>query len=164
MITAGFGIVMALTLRPTDGGLAARPVAPTVAPEVVTEPAPTRDVATLLTRLNDVRRTHGLAALVLDPRLCAIAQRHGLDMVSRQYFAHISPEGVSPFGRMSQAHYRFGYAGENLALDRDSEAIHRSLLASPEHRENMVEPHYVHVGIATVASASGEIVVEDFSD
>jgi len=128
-----------------------------------TDPA-SRDVATLLTGLNAVRRAQGLLPLVLDARLCAIAEHHGVDMATRRYFAHDSPEGVSPFGRMSGAHYRFGYAGENLALERDAAAAHRALAASPGHRENMLEPHFVHVGIAAVAARDGKIVVEDFSD
>ncbi|GAC1442259.1 MAG: hypothetical protein NVS2B8_07860 [Vulcanimicrobiaceae bacterium] len=164
MMIAGFGLVMALTLRPTDAALAARAAPqPTTASAATSKPA-SHDVATLLLRLNDARRARGLAALVLDPRLCAIAERHGLDMLSRKYFAHVNPEGATPFDRMSQAHYRFGYAGENLALDHDAEAVHRALLASPEHRDNIVEPHYMRVGIASMPGTDGTMVVEDFSD
>ncbi len=163
MITAGFGIIMALTLRPSGPASFVRP-AETRAVASASGDGANRDVSLLLRNLNDERRARGLAGLVLDARLCAIAERHVLDMISRRYFAHVSPEGVTPFARMSQANYRFGYAGENLALDRDAESAHRSLVASREHHDNMVEPHYARVGIAALPGSMGEIVVEDFSD
>lgn len=164
MLTAGFSTIIALTLRPSNAASSPRQPA---AHRSVASGGPaeaSHDVETLLQRLNEARKARGLAGLVLDPRLCAIAERHGLDMVSRHYFGHNDLEGRSPFGRMAQAHYPFGYAGENLALDRDVEAAHADLFASPEHRENMLEPHFVHVGIAAVPASDGEIVVEDFTD
>jgi uncharacterized protein YkwD len=66
--------------------------------------------------------------------------------------------------RPDGAHIPYGYAGENLALDRDVASAHRALLGSHEHRGNMLEAHYARVGIAAVGSADGEIFVEDFSD
>lgn len=124
----------------------------------------TTDVEAMLLALNAVRAEKGLRPLALDPRLCAIARSHGFDMATRGYFDHTSPEGVSPFGRLDRAHYAYGYAGENLALDRDVASAHRALLGSTEHRDNMLESHYLRVGIAAVASPSGEIFVEEFSD
>lgn len=124
----------------------------------------TTDIETMLVALNEVRAEKGLRPLALDPQLCAIAQSHGSDMALRGYFDHTSPEGVSPFGRLDRAHYTYGYAGENLALDRDATSAHRALLGSTEHRENMLESHYVRVGIAAIHSPAGEIFVEDFSD
>lgn len=123
-----------------------------------------RDVETMLGALNSVRVANGLSALVLDPTLCAIARSHGDDMAHRNYFDHTSPEGVSPFDRLARARYRYGYAGENLALDSDPISAERALFASAEHRNNMLEAHYLRVGIAAVPSPSGEIFVEDFSD
>jgi len=37
-------------------------------------------------------------------------------------------------------------------------------MKSAGHRENILEPHYQKVGIGAIASAKGEIFVEDFSD
>ena len=118
----------------------------------------------MLRALNAARVANGLRRLALDPRLCTIARSHAFDMVERGYFGHVSPDGVSPFDRMVRAHYRFGYAGENLALDRSARAAALALWQSSEHRNNILEPHYAKVGIAAVASTDGEIFVEDFSD
>jgi uncharacterized protein YkwD len=122
------------------------------------------DVRTMLAALNARRAASGLAPLQLEPRLCDIAYEHAADMVVRSYFDHYTPEGVSPFGRMDEAHYPYGYAGENLALDESAPAAELALWHSPEHRKNILESHYVKVGIAAVSTHDGEIIVEDFSD
>jgi uncharacterized protein YkwD len=135
-------------------------------PAGVTASVPDRDadVRTMLAALNARRAAKGLAPLQLEPRLCEIAYEHAADMVARSYFDHYTPEGVSPFGRMDEAHYPYGYAGENLALDESAPAAELALWHSPEHRKNILESHYAKVGIAAVRSHDGEIIVEDFSD
>lgn len=150
-------------------------VVPTVTPETafssttvaaisVDDRGTDRNVSKLLSALNAARVATGLRPLVLDSRLCAIARAHGLDMSHRGYFDHVSPEGATPFDRLDRAHFRYGYAGENLALDRDAEAAHRAFTASLPHRRNMLGEHYARVGIAAVESPSGTLFVEDFSD
>lgn len=131
---------------------------------VGTEARSTSGAAALLAELNQVRATQGLRPLVLDVRLCAVARAHGADMAARTYFEHDSPEGLTPFDRLARAHVRYGYAGENLALAPDLTSAGRLLLASPEHRRNVLEPHFTRVGIAAVDSPRGELLVEDFSD
>jgi len=123
-----------------------------------------RDVGTVFAFLNARRAAAGLPALVLDPRLCDIARSYARDMDERGYFGHTSPEGTSPWGRMDAAHYSYGYAAENLALETDARAADDDWWRSAEHRDNMLGPHYQRVGIATVASPGGELFVEDFSD
>lgn len=44
-------------------------------------------------------------ALLLDPRLCEAARNHALDMVTRSYFGHTSPEGVGPNERVKRSGY-----------------------------------------------------------
>lgn len=124
----------------------------------------TQDVNAMLEALNGRRASKGLAPLVLDPALSSIAYDHAADMVDRSYFDHYSPEGLSPFARMEKAHYAFGYAGENLALDQNSKSAELALWQSRDHRENILGAHYAKVGIAAVSGTEGEIFVEDFSD
>ena len=122
------------------------------------------DAAAMLMTINAERASRGLAPLAFDDRLCAIARSHAEDMVQRSYFGHSTPEGVSPFERMNRAHYRFSYAGENIALDQNVAAAGNALWQSSEHRSNILEPHFERVGIAAVNSTDGEIFVVDFSD
>jgi uncharacterized protein YkwD len=123
------------------------------------------DIDVLLRSMNAERLASGLRPLHLDRRLCELAYEHAADMKRRKYLSHSTPEGLSPFARMDALRIRYGYAGEILALDQDVRTIFWDFWNSPEHRANMLEPHYVHVGIASVeVPFEGVIVVEDFSD
>jgi uncharacterized protein YkwD len=118
----------------------------------------------LLATINAERRAKHERLLRLDARLCRIAFEHAAEMARNHYFDHFSLDGRSPFERMRAGNYRFGYAGENLALDVDARAASQALWNSSEHRSNLLEPHYAHVGIAAVPADGEIIVVEDFSD
>ncbi len=123
-----------------------------------------RDAEMLLRDLNLARASNGLTPLAMEPRLCELAREHALDMVTHRFFGHASSDGASPFERMHRAGYQYRAAGENLALDIDEPSAHALLWRSNEHRANMLEPQFAHVGIAAVETANGEIFVEDFSD
>jgi uncharacterized protein YkwD len=129
-----------------------------------TTSADSSGVETLVRQINAVRRKEHLRLLRLDARLCAIARSHAIDMLERNFVGHTNPDGLDAFARMARANYSFGYAGENLAVDESLDSVNADFFASPEHRENLLEPHYSRVGIGTVPSGEGEIVVEDFSD
>jgi len=122
------------------------------------------DAQAMLDVLNAERAGHGLEPLAFDPRLCAIARSHAVDMAVRSYFGHVTPEGAGPFDRLNRAHYRYGFAGENLALDTNVTSASSELWLSSEHRSNILQPRFARVGIAAVRAADGEIFVEDFSD
>jgi len=122
------------------------------------------DAARLAARLNAERVAARLPALAIDDRLCEIARAHALEMATRGYFGHASLDGASPFDRMSRANYRFGYAGENLVIDRDPDDADRALWQSSEHRDNTLQPHYARIGVGAVSTPGGEYFVADFSD
>jgi uncharacterized protein YkwD len=154
----GFSLIAMLRLTDVVAMTGAPP------PTVVSYHERAADAQVLLLDVNAHRLSLGLAPLRLDPQLCEIAREHALDMAGRSYFGHNSPEGESPFDRMDRAHYGYGYAGENLALDESVNAAAAALWHSPEHRENILEPHYAKLGVAAVLAPQGEIFVEDFSD
>ena len=146
----------------TAAGAVSDPGAPGPAAHAVADRA--ADVNLMLAALNHRRAAKGLGALQLDSRLCDVAYEHAADMAVRNYFDHNTPEGVTPFQRMTRANVPYGYAGENLALDQSTSAAELALWQSPEHRDNILQPHYAKVGIAAVTSTDGLIFVEDFSD
>ncbi len=122
------------------------------------------DAQALLRDLNAARAAAGLVPLSMEPRLCDLARAHALDMVAHRFFGHASSDGSTPFQRMRRAGYQYRAAGENLALDVNAHSAHEMLWRSNAHRANMLEPQFARVGIAAVATANGEIFVEDFSD
>jgi uncharacterized protein YkwD len=122
------------------------------------------DTTLLLRAVNAERRAARLGFLSLDLRLCAIAQHYANDMARRNYFGHVSPEGLDPFARMRRAGYRFRWAGENIGLNADAARTQDALFLDPPHRANILRPTFGHVGIGTSRWRGGTLVVEDFSD
>jgi uncharacterized protein YkwD len=122
------------------------------------------EVKLLLGSMNNARRAKHLHPLTLDRKLCGIARDHAVDMARRRYVGHTTPEGLDPFARMTASKYRFGYAGENLAVGVNARVVFANFWRSLEHRNNMLGRHYVRVGIASIYAPVGTIVVEDFSD
>ncbi len=69
-------------------------------------------------------------------------------MAQNGYFAHYSPDGVSPWHWFNQAGYAFVHAGENLAVHfSDSEEIVDAWMQSPSHRANIMNAQFSEIGI-----------------
>jgi uncharacterized protein YkwD len=122
-----------------------------LAPQVLTTPlrmqaAVVRSV--IVERTNENRTQHADGALRVSPVLQVAAQRKAEDMARKGYFAHMSPDGVTPWYWFGQAGYRFTHAGENLAVRyMDSEAIVRAWMNSPGHRANILNASFTETGI-----------------
>jgi hypothetical protein len=72
------------------------------------------------------------------------------DMASKGYFAHISPEGITPWQWFSDSGYSFVYAGENLAINfTESVDVESAWIASPSHHANLISEKFDETGIAT---------------
>ena len=97
------------------------------------------------------RQNFSLSNLTVNPLLQKAAELKAEDMVSKGYFAHVSPDGKKPWYWFSQAGYNFVYAGENLAINfTDSSAVNDAWMNSPDHRQNILNPHYTEIGVAVV--------------
>jgi uncharacterized protein YkwD len=98
---------------------------------------------------NDARKVDNLPILALNDKLTSAAQLKANDMAESGYFAHTSPEGVTPWHWFNEAEYTFVFAGENLAVDfTESEDVENAWLNSPKHRENILDPRFQEIGIA----------------
>ena len=124
---------------------------------------------------NQIRAERGLPLLKENPRLRSAALGHSNDMVSRGFFEHTTPNGVTMVQRIRAARYtspRFGWAlGENLAWGTGSlatpRAIMKAWMESPGHRANVVKRAYREIGIGVVAGVpsdrdSGATYTADF--
>lgn len=99
---------------------------------------------------NKSRVENNGAKLVISETLTKAAQMKAEDMASKQYFAHTSPDGTTPWYWFQKAGYNFVYAGENLAVDfHESADIQNAWLLSPKHRDNIVDTRFREIGIAT---------------
>ncbi|HEV8429601.1 MAG TPA: CvpA family protein [Pyrinomonadaceae bacterium] len=117
----------------------------------------------MLDLVNKERQAAGLAPLQPDPELTEVARKHSADMFARGYFAHDTPEGLSPFDRMREANVRFITAGENLALAPTIPVAHTGLMNSPGHRANILRREFGRVGIGVMdGGMRGLMVSQEF--
>ena len=117
----------------------------------------------ILDLVNRDRLAHGLSELSLDPTLNLAALAKAQDMLSKDYFAHTSPEGATPWHWFTSLGYKYTYAGENLAEGfSDASDLEKSWMASPGHRANILSPHYSDVGLAIVNFNNTNLVVQLF--
>jgi hypothetical protein len=121
----------------------------------------------LLNYTNQERRSQGLQPLTDNPQLDLAAQRKAEDMFAKNYWAHNSPEGTTPWSFISGAGYDYVYAGENLARGFTSaKDVVNAWMASPDHRANILSPNYRDVGFFVKhGQLSGEetfLVVQEF--
>ena len=105
----------------------------------------------VLVSINAKRTEAGLSPLSLNSRLNQAATMKAADMFTLNYWAHNSPAGREPWDFIKAAGYRYHYAGENLARDfGDTSAMIDAWMASPTHRDNIVNPKYQEIGVAVV--------------
>jgi uncharacterized protein YkwD len=117
----------------------------------------------MLDLVNQERQAAGLNPLAADPELTEVARRHSADMFARGYFAHDTPEGLTPFDRMRAADVRFLTAGENLALAPTLSVAHTGLMNSPGHRANILRREFGRVGIGIMdGGMRGLMVSQEF--
>jgi uncharacterized protein YkwD len=133
-------------------------------PYKVTNPKPRPDLeAEMLQLVNRERVAAGLKPLAADPELLPVARAHSVDMFERGYFSHYTPEGRSPFDRISAANVPFTIAGENLALAPTLTMAHTGLMNSPGHRANILRPQFGRVGIGIMdGGVRGLMVTQNF--
>ena len=119
----------------------------------------------MLRLLNTERARSGLSPLRVDARLRTLARKHSRDMFARGYFAHVNPDGKSPFDRMRRARIDYSEAGENLAMAPSVAIAHDGLMRSPGHRANILDPKFGRIGIGICSSEIyGKIFSQEFAD
>jgi len=105
----------------------------------------------LVELMNQSRIENGLSPLAINNKLNESAYLKAQDILEKNYFAHTSPQGISPWYWLKQANYSYHYAGENLAIDfTDAETLYKAWLDSPSHRANILNPKYKEVGIVAL--------------
>jgi hypothetical protein len=96
---------------------------------------------------NTERKLQSLGTLTVNPALTAAAEKKAMDMATKGYFAHTSPEGRTPWYWLEVAGYRYKYAGENLAVNfNNSEDVVQGWMGSPSHQANIVKGNYTEIG------------------
>jgi len=119
----------------------------------------------MLILVNIEREKQGLSDLSMDETLRQVARAHSRDMLVRGYFSHYTPEGKTPFDRMTDAGISFTSAGENLAFSPNVDLAMQGLMQSPGHRANILSPNFHKAGIGVInAGIYGEMFSQEFTD
>ncbi len=119
----------------------------------------------LLDIINRERTSRRLPALRMSPGLVRLARAHSEEMARLNVLMHESARGLSLTERLEEAGVAFAANGENVARTSafDPETVHRSFMASPGHRANILNPAYDEAGIGIVRGKGGTVwVTEDF--
>lgn len=100
---------------------------------------------------NQQRSAQGLSPLTHNSALSNAAASKANHMFSAQYWAHIAPDGTTPWFFIKNSGYSYSVAGENLARDfGDSGSVITAWMNSPTHRDNIVNTKYKEIGVAVV--------------
>jgi len=110
---------------------------------------------------NEVRRRHGVPPLTWESSLRDVARAHSADMLRRNYFSHVNPEGKSPHDRICKAYpYPLSMTGENIWSGTghdpgDSTRLARQIVnnwvSSAGHRQNLLNPKFTDIGVGVAA-------------
>jgi uncharacterized protein YkwD len=120
----------------------------------------------MLQLVNQARAQVSLSPLRSDTLLQQAAREHSADMYKRHYFSHRTPDGKTPYDRLRDLRFHYVTAGENLAFAPDVDQAFDSLMKSPDHRANILNPDFRCVGIGAYKGLNGyeEMFTQDFSD
>lgn len=109
-------------------------------------------IASLLEQTNQARAEAGVKPLALSNKLNEAATLKAQDMLTNQYWAHTSPEGVAPWYWFNEVDYNYAEAGENLAKGfYSTNAVMMAWISSPDHNVNIINPNYNEVGFAVIS-------------
>ncbi len=125
------------------------------------------DSRQVISDTNKVRADAGLAPVSANSALDLAASEKLNDMLANSYFAHVSPQGITPWSWFTKAGYKYSYAGENLALGfSDPNSTVQAWMNSPSHRENLLNKNYTEIGVASapanIDGINGILVVQMF--
>jgi uncharacterized protein YkwD/peroxiredoxin len=129
--------------------------------------------------INQARTDNGLTAVEWDGFAATIGEAHAIEMVANQYLSHWNLDGLGP-------DIRYGLAGGKELVQENVysfwqrydngdpypiqdwqiavEEAHQSLMDSPGHRANILNPDHTHVGVGMAYDANtGEFrVAQEF--
>jgi uncharacterized protein YkwD len=129
-------------------------------------------VAQEFTLVNADRKAAGLPALTESAALDRIATARAQDMVTAGYFGHYRPgdRTLAVLELLRANGVSFTWYGENIIWESGQPAasianhFNAWWMNSPEHRANILNTHYGHIGIGVVTSGARVYMVEDFTN
>lgn len=149
---------------------APKPVSNQVAPTTVVNSGGT--IGQEVALVNRDRAAAGLPALAESRSLDLIAYSRAQDMATNGYFAHYRPGSSTPAVLQLLRGYgvAFNWYGENIIWESGQPAANVAgyfntwWMNSPEHKANILSPHFGHIGVGMYVSGNRVYMVEDFTN
>jgi len=117
----------------------------------------------ILELANQARQQAGVVPLQEDPGLTQAALSHTQSMAGQQQLSHQFAGEPSLNDRLAiNTNLHLDRAGENVAYAATVERVQAVLMASPPHRENLMNPGYNVVGIGVMRAGDTLYVTQDF--
>jgi len=102
----------------------------------------------IIKEVNPDREAMGFLPLKKSEKLTRAAQLKAKDMIARNYFSHVGPDGQKPWAWIDLVGYRYATVGENLAIDfSDPSVLEKAWLASPSHAKNIMNGYFTDIGV-----------------
>jgi hypothetical protein len=124
---------------------------------LATAVVPNEIEADFLALLDEEREAHGVQALVPMAELTSGARAHAAEMAAAGFIFHNADLG-------SVLADGWAKLGENVGVGYGADSLHLAFMASPGHRDNIVDPAYDAVGVGTVEARGAIYVVFVFAD
>ncbi len=108
---------------------------------------PAEAEADLILMINQVRQRSGLSVLKPHPKLMEMAREHSNDMMKTGVVGHYSQEHGPVERRAAKAGIQSTEVLENVAANISVKAAVEDLLASPVHRNHIINPEFNKIGV-----------------
>ena len=113
---------------------------------------PSDVISRVIARTNAYRVANGCPALTVNAILMGTAQAHSQEMALRDYVAHTSADGTSPWDRIKAAGYSYRLVAENIAWSATSpeQVVDAWYFESPPndaHRKNILNCALREIGV-----------------
>lgn len=125
----------------------------------------TAEEAAMLQMINGERVRDGLNKLKPDSQLTGLAREKSRDMVSANYFGHMSPKFGTVYDQLQQSGIVYRTVAENLVGAPGYRRAHASIMNSPAHRSNVLNPSFTRIGIGIIKGGPyGKMVTQILID
>lgn len=123
------------------------------------------DEKKILELINEIRVNKNLQPVELDPFLTQLAIIKAKDMVKNNYFEHYSPVYGQPWDLATLFGYEYVSFAENIARNFvGTEEVVNAWMASPKHRENILNAKHAYMGIGFEKAKNGKFyIVQHFA-
>ncbi|MBN1221578.1 MAG: hypothetical protein JXM69_21835 [Anaerolineae bacterium] len=148
LLPAPTPVQAAANVRWSDTALQSSPALTIYLPLIHRSPTPEEQLIALI---NAERSRNGRSPLSINPLLMQAAEAHSQDMVNRNFFDHINPDGQDPGDRLDNVGYNYAWAGETIGAGYTTpQAMFNAWMNSSGHRDILMEKEFTEIGIGYV--------------